>query len=82
MTIIDIPTSITASYLIVNEVLNIDSDEDYDMLAGERFVDKEIDVYALALSKLLSNRTASERLSFIEEPKKRKDTVKIVKGIN
>ena len=68
--IVDVPTSITASYVLVNSVLNIDSDADYDALAEERFVTKEMDIYAFALNKLLSPEVARKRLSFIHNSEK------------
>lgn len=69
--IVDIPASITASYAVVNSVLNIDSDDEYDNLAEERFVTKEMDIYAFALSKLLSREVASKRLAFIRDEDKK-----------
>lgn len=70
--IVDIPASITASYAVVNSVLNIDSDDEYDNLAEERFATKEMDIYAFALSKLLSREVASKRLAFIRDENKKK----------
>ncbi len=68
--IVDVPTSITASYVLVNSVLNIDSDADYDTSAEKRFITKEMDIYAFALNKLLSPEVARKRLSFIRDGKK------------
>ena len=52
-------------------MLNIDSDDEYDNLAEERFVTKEMDIYAFALSKLLSREVASKRLAFIRDEDKK-----------
>lgn len=68
--IVDVPTSITASYVLVNSVLSIDSDADYDASAEERFVTKEMDIYAFALNKLLSPEVARKRLLFIHDSEK------------
>ncbi len=82
LVIVDIPTSITASYMVVNSVLNIDSDEDYDICAEERFVNKEMDVYAFALNKLLDADVADERLSFIKNENKKKDILRRLKDVS
>lgn len=71
LSVADIPTSITASYTVVNSVLNIDSDDEYDLSAEERFAVKEMDIYAFALKKLLTADVACKRLSFIQDPKKK-----------
>ena len=71
ISIIDIPTSITASYTVVNSILDLESDEDYDALAEERFTMKELDVYVLVLQKLLTPEVARERLSFIRNTDKK-----------
>lgn len=67
----DIPTSVTASYSVVNSILNIDSDDEYDLTAEKRFVAKEIDVYAYTLKKLLLPETAVHRLPFIKDEVKK-----------
>lgn len=80
--IIDIPTSVTASYTVVNSVLNIDSDDEYDAMAEERFVAKEMDVYAYALNKLLLPSVAEKRLAFIENENTRKNIIKQLKKVS
>lgn len=71
MTILDIPTSITASYSVIRSILNIDSDEDYDQDAEQRFTIKEMDTYRYALQKLLSPTLAAQRLTFIRDDEKK-----------
>lgn len=76
LVIIDVPTSITASYSVVNSVLNMDSDDEYDCLAEERFATKEMDMYAFALSKLLVSEVAIKRLSFIKDEDKKEKIIR------
>lgn len=71
LTVIDIPTSVTASYSVVNSILNIASDDDYDLSAEERFVTKEMDVYEYSLKKLFTAEVAEKRLAFIDDADKR-----------
>ena len=66
LTIVDVPTSVTASYCVVNSILNIDSDDVYDRTAEERFVTKEMDVYEYTLRKLFTPEIASARLARME----------------
>ena len=82
LTIIDIPTSITASYAVVNSVLNMDSDDEYDSLAEERFVTKEMDIYAFALNKLLLPEVASKRLSFIKSDDKKARIIRHLRNVS
>lgn len=81
LVITDIPTSITASYTMVNSVLNIDSDDDYDLLAEERFATKEMDIYTFALKKLLSYDVAYKRLSFILDDDKKQRILKLLEHV-
>lgn len=53
--ITDIPTSITASYSIVNTILSLDSDDQFDFHAKERFMIKEVDMFEYALKRFLSD---------------------------
>lgn len=71
MTILDIPTSVTASYSVIRSILNIDSDEDYDRDAEQRFTTKEMDTYRYALQKLLSPALAAQRLTFLRDDEKK-----------
>lgn len=80
--VVDIPTSITASYAVVNSVLNIDSDDEYDNLAEERFVTKEMDIYAFALNKLLSRDIASKRLVFIRDENKKQRILELLQSVS
>ena len=80
--VIDVPTSITASYVVVKSVLSIESDDDYDQLAEERFATKEMDVYAFALSKLLSYDVAKERISFIRDETKKEYVLRKLKDVS
>lgn len=82
LTIIDIPTSITASYAVVNSVLNMDSDDEYDCLAEERFVTKEMDIYAFALNKLLVPEVATKRLSFIKNEDKKARIIRRLENVS
>lgn len=81
LTVFDIPTSITASYSVVNSILNIESDEDYDLTAEERFITKELDVYAYALEKLLSPDISNQRLNFIKDPLKKERVLEALKKV-
>ncbi len=81
LTVVDIPTSITASYAVVNSILNIDSDDDFDTFAEERFVTKEMDVYAFALNKLLSGKVARERLAFVTDINKKENILKMLENV-
>lgn len=82
MSAVDVPTSITASYSVVNSVLNMDSDSDYDVLAEERFVTKEMDVYSFALSKLLNREVAEKRLSFIKDAEKKEKILSLLGNVS
>lgn len=79
--VIDVPTSITASYAVVNSVLNIDSDDEYDALAEERFITKEMDIYAFALKKLLVPEVAEKRLTFISDQSKRESIINLLQNV-
>lgn len=70
LTVVDIPTSVSASYTLVNAVLDLDSDDDHDPLAEERFLAKEMDVYAYALEKLMTPEMARVRLAFLADPER------------
>ncbi len=69
--IYDIPSSITASYVVVNSILNIDSDDEYDISAEKRFITKEMDIYEYTLKKLFTYEIAEQRLHFIQDPNKK-----------
>ncbi len=75
----DIPTSVTASYTVVNSILNIESDDEYDLNAEKRFVSKEIDIYAYTLKKLLLPEIASQRLFFISDRNKKSKILEALK---
>lgn len=82
LVIVDIPTSITASYSVVSSVLNMDSDDEYDDFAEERFVAKEMDIYSYTLQKLLASETAGERLLFINDETKRNMIIENLKNVS
>ena len=82
LVVVDVPTSITASYVVVKSVLSIDADDDYDVFAEERFATKELDVYAFALSKLLTYDVAKERLSFIKDALKKESVLKKLEDVS
>lgn len=69
--IVDVPTSITASYAMVDSILNIESDAAYDPDAEERFIQKELDVYEYALRTLCKPDVAVKRLGFLQDPAKK-----------
>lgn len=77
----DIPTSVTASYSVVNSILNIDSDDEYDQTAEKRFVTKEIDVYAYTLKKLLIPEIAAQRIPFIKDENKKAKIIAALKKV-
>lgn len=79
--IVDIPTSITASYTVVNSILNIDSDAEYDTAAEQRFVTKELDIYAYSLKKLLLPHISEKRLVFVHEEEKKKELIQKLKQV-
>ncbi len=81
MTVIDVPTSVTASYSVVNSILNIESDDDYDISAEKRFVTKEVDIYAYTLKKLLTRQTASQRLSFLRDEDKKEKILRALETV-
>lgn len=81
LTVNDIPTSVTASYSVVNSILNIDSDDEYDLTAEKRFVTKEIDVYAYTLKKLLLPEIAAQRLYFIKDENKKAKILDALKRV-
>lgn len=67
LTIIDIPTSVSASYSVVSTILHIDSDDEYDATAEERFITKESDIYEYTLKQLFTPQAARDRLAFLHE---------------
>lgn len=81
LTIVDVPTSVTASYSVVNSILNIDSDDIYDRTAEERFVTKEMDIYEYTLKKLFTPEVASARLSRIRDNDKRARIIRALERI-
>lgn len=60
--IVDIPTSITASYSVVRTILNIDSDAVCDENAEERFKAKEMMMFQYALLKFIKEDYLNNRL--------------------
>ena len=80
--ITDIPTSITASYSVVNTILNIDSDDNFDTHAKIRFMTKEIDMFEYALSKFLQNDYLEERLNYINDQSKREEMKLLLSNVH
>lgn len=76
LTVIDVPTSVTASYSVVSSILNIDSDEAYDPEAEERFATKEMDIYEYTLKKLFTPAVASARLGYIADREKKERIIR------
>lgn len=57
------------------------SDDEYDKSAQERFVTKEMDMYAYTLKKLLQPELISDRLVFIQEKDKRTYIIESLKDV-
>ena len=56
MTVFDIPSTITASYGTVRDILNIEADDSPDSTAEERFLQKETDSFIFTLNTLMRSR--------------------------
>jgi hypothetical protein len=56
MTVIDIPSTITASYGTVRDILNIEADDSPDRMAEQRFLQKETDSFIFTLDTLMRSR--------------------------
>ena len=56
MTVFDIPSTITASYGTVRDILNIEADDAPDKKAEERFLQKETDSFIFTLDTLMKIR--------------------------
>ena len=56
MTVVDIPSTITASYSTVKDILNIEADDRRDNEAEKRFLQKETDSFIFALDKLMRSK--------------------------
>ena len=56
MTVFDIPSTITASYGTVRDILNIEADDSPDKTAEERFLQKETDSFVFTLDTLMRSR--------------------------
>lgn len=80
--VVDIPTSVTASYSVVSSILSTESDDEYDKTAQDRFVTKEMDMYAYTLKKLLQPELISDRLLFIKENDKRMHITESMKNVS
>lgn len=80
--VVDIPTSVTASYSVVSSILSTESDDEYDKTAQERFVTKEMDMYAYKFKKLLQSELISDRVAFIKEKDKRTHIMGSLKGVS
>jgi len=61
MTVCDIPTTITATYSIVKDILNLEADDEEDPHAEHRFVTKEIDTFTKTLRQLMSEAAVREK---------------------
>ena len=81
ITVVDIPTSVTASYEIVNTILNMESDDKFDDDAEKRFIAKEMDIYCYSLKKLLSQSVSEKRLTYISDLQKRKKIINSLQKI-
>lgn len=56
MTVVDIPSTITASYGTVRDILNIEADDSPDKTAEKRFLQKEVDSFVFALDTLMKSK--------------------------
>ena len=56
MNVFDIPSTITASYGTVRDILNIEADDSPDKTAEERFLQKETDSFIFALDTLMKSK--------------------------
>lgn len=65
LTILDIPTSVTASYSLVQSILDLAADDDYDQAAEKRFNTKEMDIYECTLKRLLQEENVRKRLALL-----------------
>jgi len=60
MTVFDIPSTITASYGTVRDILNIEADDTPDARARERFLQKETDSFIFTLDTLMRRRMRAD----------------------
>ena len=60
MTVFDIPSTITASYGTVRDILNIEADDTPDTRARERFLQKETDSFIFTLDTLMRRRMKAD----------------------
>ncbi len=81
LTVVDIPTSVTASYEIVNTILNMESDDKFDTEAEKRFIAKEMDIYCYSLQKLLSPAVAEKRLTYVKDPIKKEKIISVLQKV-
>lgn len=65
--ICDFPSSITASYSIVNSILSLNSDESFDTSAQKRYLIKEMDMFEYALQKCMEDLYINEKMRLIED---------------
>ena len=56
MMVFDIPSTITASYSTVRDILNIEADDSRDEMAEKRFLQKETDSFIFTLDKLMRSK--------------------------
>lgn len=82
MVIVDVPTSITASYAMVDSILNIESDAAHDPDAEERFIQKELDVYEYALRTLCKHDVAEKRLGFLQDQNQKSSILKALDNVS
>lgn len=61
-TVLDIPSTLTASYNTVEDILNLDADDKHDPLAKERFLTKEKDSFIFTLEKLMKEEALVSKL--------------------
>lgn len=80
MIICDIPTTVTASYNVVEDILQLDADDKDDLLAKDRFLLKELDSFHRTLRKVMVRDKVAKKLKSFK--KKDDETVRILHGMD
>ena len=66
--IVDIPTSVTASYSMVDAIMHLEADElEDDQQFQDRFIEKEMDIYEYALRLMTNPKLINQRICFIDD---------------
>lgn len=81
VTIVDIPTSITASYSMVNKILEIESDDVYDQGNIARFISKEVGIYKVVLEEICIKKEIENCMLSDEDENRKNKKINILKNI-